>query len=55
MDTRKYLLIVLAFLVVACIGMWSWTRYSAATGKPYTNRKGPAGDGTTVLDKGGNR
>ena len=55
MNTRKYLLVVLAFLVVACFSMYAWTRYVAATGKPAVRYKGLAGDGKTALDKGGNR
>jgi hypothetical protein len=55
MNTGKFLRIVLVFLIAACVAMWAWTRYSAATGKPNIHPRGLAGDGTTALDKGGNR
>ena len=55
LNTRKFLLSVLAFLIFACIAMYSWTRYTAATGRPDVHPKGHAGDGATALDKGGNR
>ena len=54
MDTRKFLLIVLAFLLVALIGIFVWSRYSAATGKPTVNEQpGLSGDGRTASQKGG--
>ena len=55
LNTRKFLMIVLAFLVVACIGIYAVTRYTAATGKMNVHDKGRAGNGNTALDKGGDR
>jgi hypothetical protein len=55
MDTRKFLIAVLIALVVFLGGIYTWTRYSAATSKPYVHNPGKAGDGNTALQKGGTR
>lgn len=55
LNTRKFLLAVFAFLIVACIAMYAWTRYSAARGGLHIQSAGHAGDGATATDKGGKR
>ena len=55
MNTRKFLVAISVFLILACIAMYAWTRYSAATGKPVVQPNGHAGGGVTATEKGGNK
>lgn len=54
MDTKKYLMVVFAFLVVCCLAMLGWFHHTAATnGGPSVSSRTHAGDGVTATDKGG--
>lgn len=54
LNTRKFLLAILAFLIFACVAMYAWTRYTAAKGGLHVQPVGHAGGGATATDKGGN-
>jgi hypothetical protein len=52
LDGRKFMLAVFVALVVFFIGMYGWTRYSAATGKPNVQTPGHLPDGNTPAPSG---